>query len=160
MTIQPKSSLFCWRPSKAIPQPGRSWCVTFCFEMAVLRLCMVILLENAYRLVQSYIPNSFRVQCPRRFLQLGPDFLHTCSMCICRAFYEWGFWFFFFFLLFRQIFGFLYILGYLGLKGFHISSEKKKEATRQRLGRGALNTCAKFPGLIPQERRGQLDFVR
>ena len=38
-----------------------------------------------------------------------------------------GFLVLFFFLLFRQIFGFLYILGYLGLKGFHISSEKKKK---------------------------------
>ena len=36
--------------------------------------------------------------------------------------------------------------GYLGLKRPHISSEKKKKH-RTRLGKGTLNTCAKFQGL-------------
>ena len=42
---------------------------------------------------------------------------------------------------------FLYFLGYLGLKEFHISSEKNKKPIRKGLGRGTLNTCANFQGL-------------
>ena len=30
-------------------------------------------------------------KCPRRFWEIDPENLHTCSMCPCRAFYEWGF---------------------------------------------------------------------
>ena len=51
---------------------------------------------------------------------------------------------------FCQIFVFLYILGYLGLKGSHISSKKKnknKRPIRKRLGMDTLNTREKFHGL-------------
>ena len=37
--------------------------------------------------------------CPRRFEKMDPEIWHTCLMCPCRAFYEWGFLFFYFFLL-------------------------------------------------------------
>ena len=30
-------------------------------------------------------PNSFSVQCPRRFCELDPEMLHTCFTCPCRA---------------------------------------------------------------------------
>ena len=33
-------------------------------------------------------PSSFRCQCPRRFLELDPEILHTCLMCPCRALNE------------------------------------------------------------------------
>ena len=56
-------------------------------------------------------PNSFRVRCPRRFWEMDPEFMHTCLMCPCRAFYES---FFFFFSLFRQVFGFLIFFGIFG----------------------------------------------
>ena len=60
---------------------------------------------------------------------------------------------------FLQIFGFSYFLGSLGLKGSHISCERKKNI-RKGLGRGTLNTCAKCQGLISKKRRGYLEFVR
>ena len=42
----------------------------------------------------------------------------------------------------RQIFRFWYFLGYWGVSGYHISSEKWKEKnSRERLGWGTLNTC-------------------
>ena len=43
-----------------------------------------------------------------------------------------------------------YFGGYLGLKGFQISSEKKaktKNLIRKRLGKDSLNMCAKLQGL-------------
>ena len=60
---------------------------------------------------------------------------------------------FFFFPFFRQIFGILYFLGYLGLKRPHILGEKQQQQQQQqqniriRLGKGTLNTCAKIQGL-------------
>ena len=48
----------------------------------------------------------------------------------------------------------LYFGGYLGLKGFQISSEKKrkeKKASSKRVGRDILNTGAKFQTLISQK---------
>ena len=53
--------------------------------------------------------NSFRCQCPRRFWELDPEFLHTCLVCPCRAFNEFSSSSFF-----RPIFGFLYFLGIFG----------------------------------------------
>ena len=47
----------------------------------------------------------------------------------------------------QQMLLFLYFLGYLGLKEFHISSEKNKKPIRKGLDRGTLNTCANFQGL-------------
>ena len=38
-------------------------------------------------------------KCPRRFLELDPQIMHTCLMCPCRASYEWVL---FLFLFFRQ----------------------------------------------------------
>ena len=48
-------------------------------------------------------PNSFSVQCPRRFCELDPEMLHTCFTCPCRIVDEWGVLYFYFF---RQIFCF------------------------------------------------------
>ena len=50
--------------------------------------------------------------------------------------------------------------GYLGLKRPHISSEKKKEKRRTRLGKGTLNTCAKFQGLTLKNGVDIWTFVR
>ena len=49
-------------------------------------------------------------------------------------------------------------LGYLGLKASQVSSEKIN--VRKGLGRGTLNTCSKFQGLISQKRRVIWTFVR
>ena len=42
------------------------------------------------------IINGLRVECPRRFWEIDPEILHTCSMCPCRAFYQWDLFSFFF----------------------------------------------------------------
>ena len=67
-----------------------------------------------------------------------PEILRTCFMCPCRALHD-------FFFPARYL-GFCIFLGYLGLKGSHISSEKKQNI-RKGLGRGTRNTCAKCQGL-------------
>ena len=36
-------------------------------------------------------PSSIGVQHPCRFWEVDADISHTCSMCSCRAFYEWAF---------------------------------------------------------------------
>ena len=56
--------------------------------------------------------------------------------------------------------GFCILGGYLGLKRPHISSEKKKEKRRTRLGKGTLNTCAKFQGLTLKNGMDIWTFVR
>ena len=104
------------------------------------------------------IPNYFRVQCPRLFWEIGPEMLHTCSMCPCRAFHEWGS---FVFLFFRQMFDFFYFWGYLGLKGSHFSSEikqknKKKHAYKAR--QVNIEHVCKILGSISQKRRRHFDF--
>ena len=48
---------------------------------------------------------------------------------------------------FRQIFGGLYFLGYVGLKGSHISKEKKTHSYRARQWHIKHVTCAKIQGL-------------
>ena len=66
-------------------------------------------------------------------------------MCPCRAFYDWGFYFFFIASYLGVVF-----LEYLGLKGSQISSEKKqktKKSIRQQLGKDAMNTWSKIQGL-------------
>ena len=55
---------------------------------------------------------------------------------------------YFVFVFFARYLGFSF-LGHLGLTWDNIG---------KRLGRGTLNTCAKFQGLISQKRRGHLDF--
>ena len=102
-------------------------------------------------------PISFRVQCPRRFWDDGtPKF---CARVSCPPAEPCTIFFFFSFSI-RQIFWFLIFWGYVGLQGSHISSEEKeKENMRNMLGKGALNTCAKFQGLISQKRRGQFGLV-
>ena len=68
-----------------------------------------------------------------------------------------------YFLFFRQIFGFLFFAGYLGIKRPHIFGEKKiKKTTKhsERLGKGTLNTCAKFQGLTLENGVAIWTFVR
>ena len=49
---------------------------------------------------------------------------------------------------FRQIFGVSLFLGYLGLKGSHISSEKQKQKRKKNIRQGlGWGTCAIFQGL-------------
>ena len=57
---------------------------------------------------------------------------------------------------------FLYFLGYLDLKGSHISSGKKTKIKniRKGLGRRTLNTCAKFQGLSLKNGMDIWTFVR
>ena len=56
-------------------------------------------------------PNFFRRQCPRRFWEIDPEILHTCSMRPCRAIND------FFFLFFRQIYIFFVCWGIFGSEG-------------------------------------------
>ena len=87
-------------------------------------------------------PNSFRVQRPRRFSEIDPEILHTCLMCPCRTFSEWGFLFLFFS---ARYLGF-WVFGIFGSKGIpHFQREKNN--IRKRLGSGTLNTCAQFQGI-------------
>ena len=85
-----------------------------------------------------------KVQTSTPFLR-DPEILQTCLMCPCRAFYD------FCFSLRRKC----------GIPFKTQTSHKKykkniiwrKTHIRKRLGRGTLNTCAKFQGLS-QKRRG------
>ena len=82
-------------------------------------------------------------KCPRRFREMDPEILRTCSMCPCQAFYEC------FFSFSLEIWDPLRPK-YPKKYKTQISGEKKKKRKipiRKRLGRGTLNTCAKFQGL-------------
>ena len=76
-----------------------------------------------------------------------------CLICRCRAFHD-------FYFIFRQIFGFSYFQGYLGLKGSHISSGEKKKKRRKWLGRGTVNTVCKIQGLSLKNGVDIWTFVR
>ena len=69
-------------------------------------------------------------------------------MCPCRAFYEWGFFLFFS----RDIGVLVFVWDVWVLRDPRFPAKKKKEKKGERLGRGTLNTCAKFQGLISQKR--------
>ena len=85
-------------------------------------------------------------KCPRRFWETDPEILHKCLMCPSRAFFEWVF--------FCLV---LFFAENVGSLKTQISPKKCKKPkylninitkkNRWRLGRGTLNTCAKFQGL-------------
>ena len=113
--------------------------------------------ENLYRLVQAFAPNSFKVQCPRRFLR--EKTLKICARVECAPAEpftnEWVFIHYLF--IFWPDIWVLHFLGYLALKGSHISSEKKKHI-RKGLGRGTFEHVLQNSGSISQKRREHLDF--
>ena len=77
-------------------------------------------------------------------------------MCPCRALNV-----FFVFFCFPPDFWVLYFWRCLGLKEPHIfGEEKKKKSIRERLGRGTVNTCAKFRALTRKNGVDILTFVR
>ena len=78
-------------------------------------------------------------------------------MCPCRAFDEVFFLDFFFP---SDIWVFVFFGGYLGLKKPHIFGEEKQKPIRKRLGKGTLNTCAKFQGLTLKKAVDIWTFVR
>ena len=85
-------------------------------------------------------PDSFRLQCLRRFWDIDPELLHACLMCPCRAFYV----VFFVSCCFRQIFWvFIFFLDIRVLVDLTFPAKKKKK-NRKKLGRGTLNMCANF----------------
>ena len=87
-----------------------------------------------YRLVQAYNPNFLQSPMSTQFLRDRPIiFSHVFNVHLPSLFTTTFFC--------RQIFGFLYCLGTLGLTGSHISSYRKRN-NRKRLERGTLNTCA------------------
>ena len=101
-------------------------------------------------LVGSSVPILYQnLACPPRYslrkgkccrCQVEPGALHTFASTAGR----------FVFVFFRQIFGFLFFMGCLGLKGtphFRRKNKKPKNPISQRLGRVTLNTCAKIQGL-------------
>ena len=69
---------------------------------------------------------------------IDPEFLHTCLMCPCRSFYV-----FFFSLEMWDPLRPKYPKKYKKRKNL-----AGKKNIRKRLGRGTLNTCAKFQGII------------
>ena len=74
----------------AAPLSWQSWgervCVFSCDSMYVQTLVpytFVMIPDTGW--FKHRPPNSFRRQCPRRFWELDPEFLHMCLMCPCRA---------------------------------------------------------------------------
>ena len=98
-------------------------------------------------------PNSFRVQCPRRFWEMDPEILHTRLMCPCRAFTKGIFLFFFVFSLEIED-PFKIQISQKMQKPKHLAKKKRKNSNSKRLGKGILNTLCKISGSISQKRRG------
>ena len=70
--------------------------------------------------------NSFRVRCPRRFLEIDPDFFHVFNVPLPSL---WRMIIFALFFFSPDIWVFVF-LGHSGLKGSHISSEKKRKTKK------------------------------
>ena len=105
-----------------ILHPSAAQCCSFSYytRRAIIAFICSCILVQASSSVKPQIPSGANVHA---VFQRPYNFAHTdtCLMCPCRAFDD------FLFCFSRQIFGFLYFLGYLGLKGPHIFAEKKKK---------------------------------
>lgn len=91
-------------------------------------------------------PNSFRVQCSRRFLELDPEIWHTSSMSRSRAIDACGL---LFDVPFRHVFFFSFFGGIFESEDILFFAGKKTKRTFVKGLAGAHGTrvCTKFQGL-------------
>ena len=101
-------------------------------------------------------PNFFRCQCLRRFLELAPEILYTCLVSLRRAFHEWVC------LFFVRYLGFCIVRDILVLRDptFSAKNKQTKKPASKKIGKGILNTCAKFQGLTLKNGVDIWTFVR
>ena len=99
--------------------------------------------------IKPQIPSEFNVHAvfERKSLQVDPEFLHTCLMCLCRAFYK-SFLRSFFVCFWPDIWVFV----------FPKFPAKRKEKQSQKARQGHVKHVYKISGSIFKKRRRPLEF--
>ena len=116
------------------------------------------LYSYSYRLVQAELISKVK---SRKFSgcswEIPPEILHTCSVSPCQPVYG-RFFFLCFFRIFRQMFGRLFVLGYLGLNASQGPGQKIKTKTLFVDGSTGTQHMRKKSGAISKKRREHLGF--